>query len=332
MVYPPQWSDLWNALYTCANRHSERVGSQISQLISVSEKRYALELEGFLQGYLNDREILKTPLTILEETRDYLFWLRWVGWNISNLIPIISRDPEVAAERLALSILAYAAGRLIDDGMDNHSSFKGFRKTLVAILQDSRRSRAPAVSCAQSVFLGFCLFWHAERRMRECGHSRSAKAIRQLFEELAVGVSAEAFAPPPADLRTYIRIIRRKAVAYNMILYKPALQSVPAGRRSQLLRILSRMDELAQILNDYRDRDEDQDVAQMNAFSLGIFEPEQLPIIVFSRIRRIRNLSTGLPTKLRDAVAAMALNLKFADLCGFPMPAQALAPASRQTA
>jgi len=248
---------------------------------------------------------------ILKATGAYLFWLRWVSWNVSNLPPVLYENTTDASERLALAMLAYSAGRLIDDGLDNHDTFKGHRATLLASLRKYVPHLSVGASCAQSSFLGFCIFNYALVRMRGCKQQATASIISRLFEEMSPGVFAEGIGPRKLSRATYLRIIRRKAVYYNMMLYEPLLREVDRELRAKLLGILASMDELAQILNDYADWEADKRDGQMNAFVLGLYTRDDLPVEVRLRIRKLWTAVLGLPSSLQDAVAAMIENLAF---------------------
>jgi hypothetical protein len=130
-----------------------------------------------------------------------------------------------------------------------------------------------------------------------------------LFDVAAAGVLAECFVGPRIDADLYRQIVRRKAVAYNMILCKPFLVGVNPDIRVRLLSVLGAMDELAQILNDYNDWHEDEMGHHMNAMTHGVFDERSLAEEIFSRTERFWSATSVLPPECRDAVAAMYENL-----------------------
>lgn len=279
------------------------------RFIRQTEKRYAAEVEGFLDLYRREKSLGRVLGPVLEEVGSYLLWLRWVGWNIANLGPALFKDVEAAAERLALSMLAYVSGRLIDDGLDDHESFKGHRESMVGLL---RRRLPPArarLACAQSAFIGFCLFHHAVRRMEECGQHECARIVSRLFDVSSAGVLGECFAGPEVDAELYWQIVRRKAVGYNMILYKPFLVGVEEELRLQLLGVLAGMDELSQLINDYYDVEEDSSGGRLNAFTHGVYDRRTVHEEILERARRLRVESTALPPEICVAVTAMLENV-----------------------
>ena len=303
---------------------SRKEGAAIHRFIVLAEEKYTSEIDRFLHVYQADKRLGPILHPILEEIREYLLWMRWVGWNVSNLGPALYQDPTAPTQRLALAMLAYVAGRLIDDGMDNHKIYKGHRKTLVAIVSD-RLSRAPDnTGCLQSVFIGFCLFNYALRRMHDSSFPKCADIVHQLFEVSSVGALAECYVGPTVSEDLYRDIIRRKAVAYNMILYKPLLIETEDKLRLQLLENLATMDELAQIVNDYGDIEEDQKGNQMNAFTHGVFDVAALESEVLLRMQELLTSTSRLPSSIQDALATMLNNTITARFLELPVTVKGL--------
>ena len=284
--------------------------------IRETEERYDIEIDAFLNLYRKNRTLNVVLSPFLREIGEYLSWLRWVGWNISNLGPILYENTSVVCERLALAMLAYAAGRLIDDGFDNHETFKGHRKNLVGALRSRNKSMPLYQICVQSAFIGFNLFHFALRRMRECSQIKCAEEVGHLFEVTSVGVIAECLVGPKVDIHLYRQIIRRKAVAYNMILYKPFLTGLDSNMRLSILKILANMDEVAQVINDFHDIQEDRERGQINAFNYGIYDRTSLKSEIFSLIKQLNKEISSMPPKLQDALAAMFNSLGIFSLWG----------------
>lgn len=303
---PSEW--ILEELQIRTSEWSVKTEASVSRFMRLTEQKYASEIDRFLHIYRADKLIGPVMQPVLEEIREYLLWMRWVGWNISNLGPALYEDPTRPTERLGLATLAYVGGRLIDDGMDSHQIYKGQRKTLVAIVSD-RLPRAPAhTGCLQSVFIGFCLFNYALRRMHVSPYPECADIVHQLFEVSSVGALAESYVGSTVSEDLYRAIVRRKAVAYNMILYKPFLTEVEAKLRLQLLNILATMDELAQIVNDYSDIEEDQMGKQMNAFTHGVFDVAALEAEMISRMQELLTSTALLPPSIKGGLAAMLKN------------------------
>ena len=143
--------------------------------------------------------------------------------------------------------------------------------------------------------------------MRQRGHAASADWVDRLSAVASTGVLAESLAGERVDGETYLEIVRRKSVAYNMVLYKPALEGVEPGPRALLLRGLAAMDELSQLVNDLNDRGDDHERGQMNAFAAGVEAPT--PAHLAGRLEALWAGCAGLDPVLRDALAAMLANL-----------------------
>ncbi len=232
-------------------------------------------------------------------------WLRWLGWNIAALGPPLYGSSGVAIDALAFGLLAYAAGRLIDDGFDNHESYKGRHPSLVGTLR-GRIAGAPTYrACVQSVFVGFSLFHYALRRMRQADHCDWADQVSRLFDALSVGVVAEGLLVAPVGVDVYHQVIRRKSVAYNLILYKTFLAPLKPALRGELLRTLAEMDELAQLVNDYVDLNEDVLAGTLNALTFGVYHRVDLESVILSKATAAWMATESLNESVRDAMAVM---------------------------
>lgn len=309
MIETDSWSQIFQELRDRCSRHIAEAAPLVRDFIQSTEDRYASEIDAFVDLYRRDEGLSMILDPLLDQVREYLLWLRWVGWNISNLGPVLYQDNAVATDRLALGMLAYAAGRLIDDGFDNHETYKGHRKTLVGILRHQILDTPIHTACVQSAFIGFSLFHYALRRMRERSYEKCVDDVSRMFDVTSVGILAECMAGPKIDAHVYQQIIRRKSVAYNMILYKPFLAGIEAEMRLKLLRILSAMDELAQIINDYCDVQEDQKTGQVNALTHGIYDHTSIEAELLSRMQRLLEAASTLSTEIQDALAAIFENL-----------------------
>ena len=309
MIQTDAWLQILDELQVRSSRHLLENESQVNSFMQKTEARYASEVEAFLDLYRRDSSLSPILAPLLLEVRGYLLWLCWIGWNISNLGPVLYPDTLAANERLALGMLAYVSGRLIDDGLDNHESYKGRRKSLVGVLRGQLPDAPLYAACVQSVYVGFSLFHHALRRMRQCSHLKCAEDVSRMFDVTSVGVFAEWFVKPQLNEQTYRQIIRRKSVAYNMILYKTFLAEDETDVRAKLLTILASMDELAQIINDFRDVQEDQSLGLMNALTHGVYDSASIHSVIFGRMQQLQELSSSLPPKIQDALAAMFKNV-----------------------
>lgn len=294
-------------LRTARARHRARYRHRVNGFIGESQRWYLAEIDAFLAEQLGVPALRGVLGPLPAAARPYLEWFRWSSWNICEIAAVAHAEPAAAAERLGLATAAYASGRLIDDALDGHASYKGRFPTLLGVLGEQRADLPEPALRVHAALLGFGLLQHALRRMRQRGHAASADAVDRLAAVASTGALAESLAGERVDAETYREIVRRKSVAYNMVLYKPALEGVEAAARAVLLRALAAMDELSQLLNDLNDRDDDQARRQMNAFAAGAAAPSAAALA--ERVGALWAGCAGLDPVLRDAFAAMLANL-----------------------
>jgi hypothetical protein len=304
---------------------------RLDQFISATHDRYFLEIVDFIKHYRRDRLLTALLTPLLKELQDYLYWLRWVGWNVAPLVESLHNNSAAISERLALAMLVYASGRLIDDGIDHHSTFKQHRNTLVGAAETAF-PKLPVHSCDNlSTLFGFSLYDHGMQRMRECGHHQCSDDLSRLFQAALVGFLAEICVGRDLDRRTYQQIVRRKAVAYNMMLYKPLLFDIDPPLRDQLLKTLGIMDELAQLLNDIRDVDDDKFRGQPSAVTSGVYVASELQDEIRSQLAHFHEQVCALPAHVRVVMSTLCDNLdaqaadaiKAADCQEIPLETQA---------
>lgn len=288
-------------------RHRARSLHRVHGFIGQSQRTYLAEIDAFLGERLGVPALRGVLGPLSGAARPYLEWLRWTSWNICEVAAVAHPDPALPAERLGLATAAYAAGRLIDDALDGHDHFKGRFATLLGVLREHGGGLSEPEVRVHAALLGFGLLQHALRRMRQRGHAASAEWVDRLSAVASTGVLAESLAGERVDQETYLEVVRRKSVAYNMVLYKPALEGVEPAAREALLRALAAMDELSQLVNDLNDRDDDRERGQMNAFAAGVRAPT--PAELAGRMDALWAGCAGLDPVLRDAVAAMLANL-----------------------
>ena len=296
-----------DAIRSARDRHLEAGGEQIAGFLRELERAHSAEIDRFVEACRSDL-VLREPLEpMLAAVRDYLFWLQWVAWNAANLAPLLGDDMSAPARRLAPALVAYSGLRLVDDGLDRHETYKGFRPTLLGWLV-ARRPPLAVDPAAYSAFVGLCVFAFALRRLGETSRPAAAREVARLFEGVAAGALAEPLIGLPCEARTYEQIVRRKSAAYNLILYKPLVEELEPWLRRALLSILSEMDTLAQLVNDAGDAGEDRDRRQPNAAVQKLY-PRGLAAEVEARLERLWEAASRLPDAPRDALAAMFANL-----------------------
>jgi hypothetical protein len=289
-----------------AARHDRRLRPRLIAFSRQSEQLYSSEIGRFFDRYRSDLALRPYTDPLLEEVRAYLYWLRWVGWNAMNLLALSDEehDDDLAVD-FCQHVLAYAALRFVDDGLDGHRTYKDVRRTLVGFIE---QERAPAALRpeAYSVFLGMCVFNFARQRIEERSSAGSASVAR-LLDRASVGVLAEGSARAITDEKAYEQIARRKAGAYNLILYIPFLRDLDAGEHQRLRGVLVEMDVLAQLLNDVHDHADDRERRQPTA--VAVYEWDQLTSELTRRVEALWTSTASLPPDQRDALAAMFSNL-----------------------
>jgi hypothetical protein len=294
--------------------------NQIRLFIEKTAESYSYEIGLFLRRYLTDKVLQPVLSPLVDGASSYLEWLKWVGWNSANLAAVLHDDIDTLIAPFTFAMLAYASGRLVDDGMDNHRSFKGVKETLVGSFAPSDVASTPCRSCTWSIFIGFSLFQYAVERLRAHGCPDIAEQILGLFKVISVGVLAEGLSGESVSKDMYLQITRRKAVAYNLILYKPLLTGLQPAIRFELLRALAAMDELAQIMNDLRDVAEDRLNRQPNIVCNGIFNRNSFDAEIVARLQDFWSAISSMPIHIGNALSAMFCNLdlsKYPDLSSF---------------
>jgi hypothetical protein len=289
------------------DRHAARSASDVEDFIRLVERAYGREVDAFLERYRRDVVLRAVLDPLLEEAGAYLAWLGWVGWNAANLAPLACPDLQAAAKSSAPAMLAYCGLRLVDDGLDGHDTYKGHHPTLVAFFGSAPRKLGEGRRNAFSAFVGSCVFTFALERIAQVSGAAAASTISTLFERAAIGVLAEVLVGDGADSATYQQIVRRKAAAYNLILYRPFLDEVEPAARRTLTRVLSDLDVLAQLINDLNDVGDDRERPQLNAFHT-LYQSTEAGAEISRRLDDLWTLASLVPSDFRDAVGAMLIN------------------------
>jgi hypothetical protein len=279
----------------------------VSEFLDELDAAYRAEVDRFIDACRRDLVLRPALDPMLAALREYAEWLVWVAWNPANLAPLVGDDLGAPARRLAPALLAYAGLRLVDDGLDGHETYKGFKPTLLGWLR-TRRPQPSVDVCAYSGFVGLCLFEFGVRRVDDVSGADAAREVATLFDGVAVGALAEPLVGLACDARTYEHIARRKSSAYNLILYKPLLDGVEPSPRRRLLSVLSEMDTLAQLVNDATDAGDDRERRQPNAAVQDLY-PAGLSAELETRLALLWASACELPDAHRDALAAMFANL-----------------------
>ena len=94
-----------------------------------------------------------------------------------------------------------------------------------------------------------------------------------------------------------------------MLLYRPLLAGATRVKPWRLLRALYEMDELAQIVNDFQDVDEDRASGRMNAFVAGVYDLGGATRMLRARLTRLWAQASRLESEAAGALAAMFENV-----------------------
>lgn len=303
------WSRLQAEIGRARDTHVATHHDRLAEVIGATGDHYGREVRDLVEVLRGSGLAAPFVAPLLERLVEYLGWMQWVAWNSANLIPVFDDERRHGPHRLALATLAYVGGRLIDDGLDAHTHYKAHRLTLVGWMTRSAPPLPLEQACARSSFIGLCAYQHSVTRLRATGEEPVARLIERLFERISAGITAEWYVPRAIDRAVYDTVVRRKAVAYNMILHRSALASGGGRQRIGVLRALAEMDAIAQLINDFRDVPDDRRRGSMNAFTCGAYEYAAFPALLQNRMARAWSRMSALPPDARNAIAAMYQNL-----------------------
>jgi hypothetical protein len=296
--------DEWSA------QHRQSNGGEISQFLLDTQQYYKSGIKRFTNGLVPDPSFQGWLSPLKEAADSYLEWLHWINWNVAELSPIVKKATDKGPQILSLSTMAYCSGRLIDDGFDNHENFKTHHNTLVGFFRHKYAEKRPSDALVNSVYIGLFLFYHVIERFRENHMENCAKLITKLFNISSIGLLAELVVEKDLTIHQYLQIVRRKAVAYNMILYKPFLDCIEYNLKQKIFAFLSEMDELAQMLNDIMDCNDDFLSNRMNILNFVKNGRHNLQLQIDIKIISIRKLILEFDPEVRGALATMFRNLK----------------------
>lgn len=304
------WPELLEHLADCAKRYQRETHPAVHDFIELTGRCYRDEVADQINNGLRDAVVGAVLAPVQASLRSYIQWLNWTAWNVSAIAPVLHRDLGGAAERLALATLAHSSLRLVDDAFDGHETYKGRHRSFFGELRATRPDVAEHAAAGLSAFLGLWLFDRSLDALERKGHERAAAAVRTLFEQIVPGVVAELMWTGGVSAPAYERIVSRKSVAYNMMLYKPFLVGVEPALARHLLSVLADMDLIAQLLNDLNDVAEDAASGQPNAVLHEVYGDVSGEIR--SRTAALVATVGTLPPRLNDALCAMFLNLGLA--------------------
>jgi SAM-dependent methyltransferase len=208
---------------------------------------------------------LCTALT--DQLCDYVEWLQWSLWDLPYFAATMDLDAETFHERVAGCGYVYLAGRVIDDALDRHFSYKARRSTLYALAIEQSPTAQQADSRA---FLGGLLLCaEGLSRLAESASDDMIVVLRkvlQSFRRAVIGAMMEHTRVEDWTPEFYERLVFLKNVDFWRCLYS----AVDPERKSPLYPFLERYYALAQKFNDVVDFPEDARRGQPNLLSLHI--------------------------------------------------------------
>lgn len=294
----------WTMLAEARERHEQRFGEAVNEYRTAFGAVLDQEIDLAAHRLAGDSALRELVAPIASAMREYLSWLRWSAWLSTHLAPPLRLTAEGDCRRHAIAVVTYIGARLIDDGIDGHYTYKNKRDTLVAALAALRPDLGDAAARCHSALTGFWLLNHGLRRFLETGCRECVDVTTMLFEKIPRGVLAET-ARTAITRRQYQALVRHKAVAYDLLLYRNMLVPLPEHERAPLVAGLAAASEIAQYLNDLMDRGDDVVRGQPNVL-LNAFETPETITASCLRLaaERLQDVAS-LDEPRRDVVAAI---------------------------
>jgi SAM-dependent methyltransferase len=199
-----------------------------------------------------------------EETAEYADWMQWSLWDLPAFAVAIEPEPAVFRRAVTACGLVYTAIRVFDDLIDRHYSYKGRRRTLLAVSEEHAR---PGEALALNSLAGLLLCFDGLDRLSDSDDPALADTRRLLVASIrraVVGAIMEFTDLHEWSIEDYRRLVRLKNVDYWRALYA----AVDPRLESPLYPFLERYYELAQYLNDVGDYAADLASGQPNLVAL----------------------------------------------------------------
>jgi SAM-dependent methyltransferase len=202
--------------------------------------------------------------TITRQLCEYVEWLQWSLWDLPYFAVPIGIDRATFRDRVAGCGYVYLAGRVLDDALDRHFTYKSKRATLFAITVEESPTAQRADSLA--VLSGLLLLAEGLSRLSQPGDEMLVvlQKVLQSFRRAVIGAMMEHTAEEHWDEDFYERLVVLKNVDFWRCLYN----AVDPERESPLYPFLERYYALAQKFNDVLDFPEDVKRGQPNLLSV----------------------------------------------------------------
>lgn len=204
--------------------------------------------------------------TLTKQLCDYVEWLQWSLWDLPYFAVPIGIDRDVFRERVAGCGYVYLAGRVLDDALDRHFSYKSRHPTVFAKTVEQSPTAQRADSLA--VLSGLLLLAEGLSRLAQPGEEMLIvlQKVLQSFRRAVIGAMMEHTPEEQWDADFYERLIILKNVDFWRCLYN----AVDPGKKSPLYPFLERYYALAQKFNDVLDFPEDLERGQPNLLTVRL--------------------------------------------------------------
>jgi hypothetical protein len=276
-------------------RHKKLFGSQVDKFVSTFQNKYENETRLIL-NHLSKIDKLNIGYNVLY---DILIKNRWAGWELCNLAPVLNVYP---VEEYPIAVIAYNALHLTDDGIDGHTNYEHINQTSYYgyLLNNNFNQREAS---ALSAMMGMDLLNTCIKRLNEKGLRNSADIILRLSNNVFTGMLGESLYTKPLTEELYYKIIKRKSVAYQMILDHIFLRTIDVSLRSKLLVINSFIVKMGQLTDDLMDQSDDTKHQNFSIMYVEGISKEKIINNIIKLIQTVWDLCLQLEDKLKDAFA-----------------------------
>jgi hypothetical protein len=302
----PSAADLLSdAVKERARAHYANYDAELRDVRLRTEARFQSEV-GRLKESVANSPIGNSAMPAIAAITDYVGWLGWSFWCASHLAPPLKLTADHDVRRFAAAMIVYAGPRLMDDGLDNHLSYKEKRATIVGSLASSYPDLDHAAIRAHAVLAGMWVMLYGFERLGRHGCPGAEMRTRRLCETIAPGVLVEGLVSTSLDWTAYEHVVLLKSVRYDQILYLNLVDPTPDPVRSMVLRAGAHVSRLSQYLNDVSDHAADHTAGQVNLLK-WFTEPTEIRRLCAKEIASLEQIFAELPGDVGNAIAAATL-------------------------
>ncbi|MBF0423921.1 MAG: hypothetical protein HQL73_13120 [Magnetococcales bacterium] len=285
-----------------AQRHLHNHGAALKKYRKQISQAYRQEILRLRMDFVTaPLQAHAEPLfNILE---DYLLWMEWCSWCSLHLAPPLGLTTTQDARRMAAAMVIYCGPRLLDDAIDSHMNYKKLHPTALDGLLRLFPDRPREMIHSQLCLIGNWLILQGINRLTRHSSTANAQATLRLCRSIAPGAILEGLHLRPLNWTEYGEIVRRKSVRYDQILYRNLLTPIAAREKERLLNVAAHLSTLAQYLNDFRDKREDEHHGRDNLITWFPGE-DAFHTLCQNQIHACLDAIESLPTATSDALAA----------------------------